>query len=208
MTRAAVITIIVILAIALGAYFVISQPSPSADIHNTAGDKTRDAATTEMMKPAAEQKPVAPKKSFPQAPELVNPTGFVNTEPLTLEDLRGKVVMVKFWTFACINCQRTLPHVNALYDKYRDQGFEIVGVHTPEFAYEHKTENVAAAIDKWGIEFPVVQDNNYETWRAYGNRYWPRLYLLNRDGEIVYDHIGEGAYEETDRRVRELLAEQ
>lgn len=197
-------TIGVLVAVgAIVAFFVLSRPDSQIDEHMTAGTQTTDSSgVTKIAEPMKNQ-----GQPLRQAPELVAPTGFVNTDGITLEELWGKVVMVKFWTFACVNCQRTLPHVNALYEKYHDQGFEIVSVHTPEFAYEHKLENVEAAVEKWGIKFPVVLDNNYDTWRAYGNRYWPRHYLLNRRGEIVYDHIGEGAYTLTEERVAELLAQ-
>ena len=110
-------------------------------------------------------------------------------------------------TYSCINCQRTFPYLVAWYGKYKDQGLEIVGIHTPEFAFEKDIGNVREAMKRFGITYPVVLDNDYATWRAYGNQYWPRKYLIDIHGDIVYDHIGEGAYEETEMKIRELLLE-
>lgn len=148
------------------------------------------------------------EKKYVRAPEFVNPSGFINTNGIALKDVVGsKVILVDFWTYSCINCQRTLPYLTAWYDKYKDQGLEIISVHTPEFAFEKKNENVARAAKEFGINYPIIQDNDYATWNAYGNRYWPRKYLIDIDGYIVYDHIGEGAYEETERKIQEALAE-
>lgn len=145
---------------------------------------------------------------YPQAPELVGITGYINAEPgLKIADLRGKVVLIDFWTYTCINCIRTFPHLIEWDRKYRDKGLVIIGVHTPEFEFEKDTNNVKAAMEKHGIKYRVVQDNNYETWRAYRNRYWPHKYLIDANGFIRYDHIGEGAYDETERKIQELLAE-
>lgn len=140
--------------------------------------------------------------------EITTPDGFINVEDISVGELIGeKVILIDFWTYSCINCQRTTPFLNAWYDAYADQGLEIIGIHTPEFAFEEKYENVQAAVEEFGIEFPVVLDNDYSTWRAYENRFWPRKYLIDIDGFIVYDHIGEGAYDETEAKIQELLAE-
>lgn len=149
------------------------------------------------------------EKKFPRAREIVSPSGFVNTEtPIFIKDFIGKkVVMVDFWTYSCINCQRTFPYLNAWHEKYKDKGLVILGVHTPEFAFEKEIENVREAVDRFAIRHPVVLDNDYATWNAYQNRYWPRKYLIDIDGFIVYDHIGEGAYEETEQKIQELLRE-
>lgn len=147
-------------------------------------------------------------KPFPRYREITNPSGYVNTDPLTISRLIGKkVILVDFMTYSCINCIRTFPYLNAWYDKYKDQGFEIVGIHTPEFAFEHKLENVKKELARYGIKFPVVLDNDYGTWNAYGNNYWPRKYLIDIDGYVVYDHIGEGGYDETEKKIQELLKE-
>jgi thiol-disulfide isomerase/thioredoxin len=134
----------------------------------------------------------------------------LNTEgkPVTLAEHRGKkVVLLDFWTYSCINCQRTLPYLTAWYERYRDQGLEVIGIHTPEFSFEKLEANVREALARHGITYPVVLDNQYGTWLAYGNRYWPRKYLIDIDGNIAYDHIGEGAYELTEKQIQHLLAE-
>ncbi len=141
------------------------------------------------------------------APELIGGGNWLNSEPLTLAELRGQVVLIDFWTYGCINCQRTRPHVRAWWDAYRDDGLVIIGVHTPEFESEKSLENVRAAVVEQGVTWPVVQDNEKQIWRAYENRYWPRFYLIDKQGNIIYDHIGEGRYEETERRIVEALAE-
>jgi len=147
-------------------------------------------------------------ENYPMYKEIVNPAGFVNGEPFKISDYVGKkVILLDFVTYSCINCQRTFPYLVDWYSKYKDDGLLIIGIHTPEFAFEHNIENVRRAMREWGIEFPIVLDNDYATWNAYGNHYWPRKYLINADGKIVYDHIGEGAYEETEAKIVELLSE-
>lgn len=147
-------------------------------------------------------------KKYPLAKEILRPAGFINTEKTTVRELIGKkVVLIDFWTYSCINCQRTTPYLNSWYEKYRDKGFEIIGVHTPEFAFEQEYENVHKAVEQFGIKYPVVLDNEYATWHAYENRYWPRKYIIDIDGFIVYDHIGEGGYGETEIKIQELLEE-
>ena len=147
------------------------------------------------------------KSQFKLAPELTKINGFINSEPTTLADLRGKVVLVDFWTYSCINCIRTIPYLNAWYEKYANQGLVIIGVHTPEFDFEKDYNNVKAAVEKFDIKYPVVQDNEKGTWDAYENRYWPRKYLIDNEGYVRYDHIGEGAYAETEKIIQSLLAE-
>lgn len=138
--------------------------------------------------------------------ELQNPSGFINSAPFNLSDSIGKkVILIDFWTYSCINCQRTTPYLNAWWDEYQDDGLMIVGIHTPEFEFEKILSNVEAAVEEEGIEYPVVLDNDKSTWSAYGNRYWPRKYLIDLDGNVVYDLIGEGSYAETEAKIRELL---
>lgn len=138
--------------------------------------------------------------------EIVDPSGFINTEPFEIADLIGKkVILVDFWTYSCINCQRTQPYLNAWYDKYQANGLEIIGIHTPEFDFEKDLQNVQDAVSKFGIKYPVVLDNNQGTWYAYQNRYWPHKYLIDLNGKIVYDHIGEGGYDETEVEIQKLL---
>ena len=152
------------------------------------------------------------KKSamYPKAPELVSPDGYLNTggQPISLAGYKGKnVVLVDFWTYSCINCQRTIPYLNSWYAKYKDQGLVIIGVSTPEFAFEHVQSNVAAAMKQLGIMYPVVLDNEYKTWNAYQNQFWPHEYLVDIDGYVVHDHIGEGGYAETETAIQAALAE-
>lgn len=147
------------------------------------------------------------KSRFTKAPELQGISGYINTEPLTMADLQGKVIVVDFWTYTCINCIRTIPYLNAWYEKYSDDGLVILGVHSPEFEFEKDYKNVKAAVEKFGITYPVVQDNEMSTWKAYKNNYWPHKYIVDHDGYIRFDHIGEGAYEETESVIQELLKE-
>lgn len=147
------------------------------------------------------------KSQFRVAPDIRGIHNYFNTEPLTLAELQGKVVLVDFWTYSCINCIRTIPYLNAWHEKYSEDGLVIVGIHTPEFDFEKNPTNVHAAVEKFGIEYPVAQDNDKETWNAYENRYWPRKYLIDDEGFIRYDHIGEGAYDETEKVIQALLQE-
>ena len=142
--------------------------------------------------------------------EIVEPAGFVNTnnEPIRIEDHVGEnVILLDIMTYSCINCQRTFPYLTAWYEQYKDEGLVIIGIHTPEFAFEKNKENVERAMQEFGITYPVVLDNEYGTWNAYGNRFWPRKYLIDIHGNVVYDHIGEGAYAETEMKIQELLRE-
>ncbi|MEO0561328.1 MAG: redoxin domain-containing protein [Chloroflexota bacterium] len=141
------------------------------------------------------------------APELQNNV-FLNTEtPLRLADLRGSVVLLEFWTFDCINCIRTLPYVQAWHEAYADEGLVVIGDHYPEFGYERDLGNVAAAIERLGVTYPIAQDNNRATWAAYNQRYWPTIYLIDKWGDIRYQHIGEGRYATTEAAIQQLLAE-
>jgi cytochrome c biogenesis protein CcdA/thiol-disulfide isomerase/thioredoxin len=143
----------------------------------------------------------------PLAPDFAGVDHWLNSPALTMAGLRGKVVLVDFWTYSCINCIRTLPFVEGWYQKYAADGFVVVGVHTPEFAFEHDTGNVAAAISRFGITYPVAQDNEYNTWSAYGNEYWPADYLIDATGHVRSTHLGEGDYNTTEREIRSLIAE-
>lgn len=145
------------------------------------------------------------------APDFVSPGRWFNTggEPLSIAELtgEGRVVLIDFWTYTCINCIRTLPYLTAWDEGYRDDGLTIVGVHAPEFAFEREADNVAAAIEVNEISYPVVQDNEFGTWNAFANQYWPAKYLIDAGGEVRYVHFGEGAYAETEAAIRSLLAE-
>jgi cytochrome c biogenesis protein CcdA/thiol-disulfide isomerase/thioredoxin len=144
---------------------------------------------------------------FGPAPEFDRIDLWLNSEPLRMDDLRGKVVLIDFWTYSCINCLRTLPHVRAWDEAYRDEGLVIVGVHTPEFAFERDADNVRRAVRDLGVSYPVALDNAYGTWTAWQNRYWPAKYFVDRTGRLRYAHFGEGGYEESERVLRRLLAE-
>jgi thiol-disulfide isomerase/thioredoxin len=141
------------------------------------------------------------------APEFEGIVGWVNSEPLTLQGLRGKVVFLDFWTYGCINCQRTLPSMKELYERYARDGLFIVGVHTPEFPYERKRENVERAVALAGLAYPIALDSSNSTWKQYGNHYWPRQTLIDANGMIRYEHVGEGDYDEIEARIVELLNE-
>jgi thiol-disulfide isomerase/thioredoxin len=147
------------------------------------------------------------KSQFKKAPEFEKVTGFINTKPISLADLKGKVVLVDFWTYSCINCIRTIPHLVDWNQKYSNNGLVIVGVHAPEFTFEKNIDNVKDAVQRFGIKYPVVQDNDKGTWNAYENQYWPRKYLIDKEGYIRYDHIGEGGYTETESVIQALLNE-
>lgn len=149
--------------------------------------------------------PTLPKLA--RAPEFTGLGTWHNSEPLTMAELKGKVVLIDFWTYSCINCIRTLPYIQGYWDAFKDKPFVLVGVHTPEFVFEKSEKNVADAIARHGLTYPVVQDNDFGTWSAYANRYWPAKYLIDADGYIRYTHFGEGAYEETELAIRSLLKE-
>jgi len=141
-----------------------------------------------------------------QAPEFQGIHRWINSEPLSLEELRGSVVLVDFWTYTCVNCIRTFPYLKDWQRKYSGQGLVIVGVHAPEFEFEKITENVVARAREFGLEYPIAQDNDFATWRAYNNRFWPAKYLIDKDGVVRYTHFGEGQYLETEEKIRDLLA--
>ncbi len=197
--------LIVVVALLIGTIYFI----------NSSSVKRGGTSDTEVITPrkSAVQDEVTTEdkmKRYELAKEITTPDGFINTDgnPITIGELIGKkVILIDFWTYSCINCQRTTPYLNAWYEKYLDKGLVIIGMHTPEFEFEKNYDNVNAAVEKFDIKFPVVLDNDYSTWTAYKNRYWPRKYLIDIDGYIVYDHIGEGAYEETEKKIQHALNE-
>jgi thiol-disulfide isomerase/thioredoxin len=150
------------------------------------------------------------RSQFIKAPEFAQITGYINTphnSPITLSSLKGKVVLVDFWTYSCINCIRTIPYLNDWDQKYAGNGLVIIGVHSPEFEFEKNYDNVKAAVQRLGITYPVVLDSDHGTWNAYGNQYWPRDYIIDTHGYIRDSHIGEGGYEQTEKTIQSLLAE-
>lgn len=143
----------------------------------------------------------------PDAPDFKTASHWINSSPIRIMDLRKKVVLVDFWTYSCINCVHTLPHIKTLQEKYGDKGLVIIGVHTPEFEFERNVENVEAAVEKYGITYPVAMDNDNRIWQTYGNRYWPRRALVNYRGKIMLEQVGEDGFDELEAKIVELLAE-
>jgi len=143
---------------------------------------------------------------YGQAIEFQGIQQWYNSPPLSMAGLRGKVILVDFWTYACVNCLNTLPYLKQWYAKYKDSGLIVIGVHTPEFGFEKSAVNLQSAIQRLGISYPIAQDNLYATWKAYDNQYWPALYLIDRNGRVVLKHAGEGGYRQTESAIRALLA--
>lgn len=172
-------------------------------------DATRRGDTMTQIIPA--QAPAAPPRlNLPvegRIPSLAGAVEWLNSQPLTTEALRGKVVLVNFWTYSCINCLRSLPYVRAWAERYRDQGLVVIGVHTPEFAFERRTANVRRAAADLGVSYPIAIDNSFGIWRAFGNQYWPALYFVDAEGRIRHHRFGEGGYEMSEQVIQTLLAE-
>ena len=141
-----------------------------------------------------------------QAPDIATTT-WLNSAPIHVEDLKGKVVMVEFWTFGCYNCRNVEPHVKEWHHKYAERGLVVIGVHSPEFSYEHDLDKVKRYLNEHDIRFPVPIDNDFATWNRYGNRYWPAMYVIDKQGVVRYIRVGEGGYQETERIIQALLAE-
>ena len=161
----------------------------------------------ELIKNQLQKKSGTEIKKDPKAPEIIPGGVWFNSEPLKLADLKGKVVIVDFWTYTCINCQRTFPYLRQWWETYNDKGLIIIGVHSPEFEFEKSEKNLAQAIKDFTLPYPIVQDNDFATWRAYNNRYWPAKYIIDKEGYIRYTHFGEGAYDETEKVIQDLLKE-
>ena len=190
-------------ALILGIIIAISIGVTST-IFSSYDEETRVSNTSSNEKPISQ----IDKSEFKKAPNLVGITNYLNTTPEELgKKIDGKVVLYDIWTYSCINCIRTLPYITAWDDKYAEQGLLIVGIHSPEFEFEKDVENVKLAVSKYGIKYPVVLDNDKETWKAFENNYWPRKYIADHEGYIRYDHIGEGGYQETEKIIQELLKE-
>ena len=156
--------------------------------------------------PNIEADTLIPSAKATAAPEFAR-GNWINSDPLTLDKLRGRVVVVEFWTFGCYNCRNTLPSLKEWGARYRDRGLTIVGVHTPETESEYSIDNVRKQVPALGIKYPVVTDNDYQTWKAYGVEVWPTIVVLDKQGRIRWLHVGEGRYEETERVIKTLLAE-
>ncbi len=218
---AAAVMVSIFLVAACGSSATAEPTEASAVI-----ETTEAPATVEPTEPSATEEPqsgptaaVATKSSTgnadrmvggkigDRAPEFGGIDAWINGGPLTMEELRGKVVLIDFWTYTCINCIRTFPYLKQWHSRYADDGLVIVGVHTPEFEFEKIYENVVDATVSDALVWPMAQDNDYITWRRYSNRFWPAKYLIDKDGVVRYTHFGEGAYAETEDVIRQLLAE-
>ena len=193
------LALVVVLALVAGTIVFIEMSDPNKVDQGGEKVEIENNSTERVMEKESE---------FRRAREISNPSGFVNTDDFSIsENVGEKVMLVDFWTYSCINCQRTFPYLNAWYEKYRDDGFTILGVHSPEFGFEEKRSNVVNATERYNIKYPVVQDNSFSTWNAYDNRYWPQKYLIGIDGFIRYEHIGEGDYRETEKEIKKMLRE-
>ena len=187
-----------------------NRQTVSGSSGNTRGPGSQERDTGEKSEhavPDAER--IANKEDkYQRASEITGSTGLINTDGVSIKNSVGeKVILVEFWTYSCFNCQNAQPHINALYEEYEDDGLLVVGVHTPEFGFEKDISNVRDAVRQADIQYPVVLDNHYAIWNAYWQRFWPAWYLVDADGFIRYRHFGEGAYDETEQKVQELLAE-
>ena len=194
---------VAVVAVVIGAAFVTGSGDDDGESSAEAAD-----VTDETGPPATVEIPELSDRGL--HPDLVDIDGWLQSDVTSLEELQGEVVAVQFWTFGCSNCKATLPHMQELYEKYADQGFEIVGIHAPEFDYEADEANIIAAAADLGVTWPIVLDTNkrtFHSWQEGPTAHWPRIYLLDRAGHIRYDHIGEGRYEQIDAAVQALLAE-
>ena len=185
------------------------EPAQSPVAPPTVAEATDDGASSAAVDPAVQREleRAAALPDFGLAPEFEQIEGWINADGFSLSELRGKVVLIDFWTYSCINCLRTLPHLKSWHEKYADEGLVIVGVHTPEFAFERERSNVERAVDDLGIDYAVALDPEFGTWQAWGNRFWPAKYFIDADGHVRHGHFGEGAYEESEEVIRGLLRE-
>lgn len=208
-----IITFLTIIGIlAIGALFISqynkkqSQSALLPSLNSSVSNPRVAERNQEQTKPQIQQSSIFNENK--PAPELVGITKWLNPkQPLTLKQLRGKVVLIDFWTNQCINCIHTLPYVTKWYDTYKDQGFVVIGVHSPELAYERTIGSIEQAISTYAIHYPVAQDNDFTTWKAYDNQYWPAEYLIDKKGIIRRKYFGEGEYEQTEQAIQELLKE-
>src|SRR6266849_2742295 len=204
---AVIVAIVIVVAIGgIGYYFTTLDKPKEISLQNPVSDNRQnsDAATSIGTKTV----PQVDESQYPLAPNLVGISGYVNTMPEDLKAaMKDKVVLYDFWTYSCINCIRTFPYLKAWNEKYSDKGLLIVGVHSPEFEFEKDINNVKMAVAKYGLKYPTVLDNDHSTWDAFGNRYWPAEYLTDSLGHIRHTHFGEGAYDETEKVIQQLLDE-
>ena len=206
-------TLLIVGAIALieGQFGRVAPDDTQAQVDPPPAEQVSEP-TTELARTAEGQSTaerIASKEAeFSRAKEIIGPTGFINTEGVSIgENLGEKVVLLEFWTYSCFNCQNVQPYLNEWHEEYEDDGLLVIGVHRPEFEFEKDPASVERAVEEADIRYPVVLDNDSATWDAYGNRYWPARYLIDADGFIRYQHLGEGAYEENEEEIQELLSE-
>ena len=176
---------------------------------NGVADRLENSLLT-LAKPATapvKLQPVVMTEPSSQLPSLSGGTGWVNGDPVTSDSLQAKVVLIDFWTWDCINCQHTLPHVRDWAQKYQAQGLVVIGVHTPEYPWEKPLASVQKAVTKWQLPYRVVTDNNYKIWNAFGNQYWPAHYYFDAKGQLRYTSFGEGNYEQQEKVIQQLLKE-
>lgn len=194
-----------VLALVIASIFYLERRNGTGRI--LAPDKA--ALSASAGDDAARQERSAEKsKKYERAKELISPDGYINSQSFKLSDFIGKkVILLDFWTYSCINCQRTLPYLKAWYEKYKAEGFVIVGVHSPEFEFEKQYDNVLAVVQKWGITYPVALDRDHRNLELYNTIYWPSEFLIDIDGFVVYKNIGEGQHKETEFKIQELLDE-
>lgn len=179
-----------------------AEPPSAAPV----GEQTTEPPVVEDQ--TAEERIADKEAEYTRAKEIVGPTGFINTDGISIgENLGEKVVLLEFWTYSCFNCQNVQPYLNEWHEEYEDDGLLVIGVHRPEFEFEKDPASVKKAVEEAEIRYPVVLDNGSVTWDAYDNRYWPARYLIDTDGFVRYQHFGEGAYEENEEEIQELLAE-
>ncbi|HTK05416.1 MAG TPA: redoxin domain-containing protein [Candidatus Eisenbacteria bacterium] len=201
-------------AVLLGA-FIFALPAMRSERPRSQVRPSPPSMPDAVASGAGVAEPPAPAPSAPSTlpvladtmPEFTGITEWLNGGPETPASLRGRVVLVQFWTLGCANCIATMPHVVAWHDRYVAQGFTVIGVHTPEFAYEGEKKNVLEAIRRHGVRYPVPMDNAFQTWNLYGNMYWPSFYLYDSQGRLRYRSVGEGGYDEMERNIRALLSE-
>ena len=191
----------ILLAILITAFLLSACAAPALPAPSLSQASQEAPEPTSMPTVASEDLP-----DLGLAPELHNGP-WINTDALKLADLRGQVVLLEMWTFGCYNCRNVLPHVSQWYQDYMDDGLVVIGNHYPEFDFEANFDNLQQAVKDLNINFPVLQDNDRQTWAAYHNRYWPTIYLIDKQGHLRYQHIGEGAYAQTEAAIQTLLAE-
>ena len=186
-------------------YLGLSMVSLTGTIACTPQTSSQSDRSTETNPVASSGQALAaqPKRSLPEFQDIEQ---WINSAPLSIQNLEGKATLIHIWTFGCINCQRTLPYVIRWHEQYSKQGLNVIGIHTPEFGYERDIGNVKRAIQQRGIIYPNAIDNKFTMWKAYDNQYWPHLFLADRQGIIRYDHVGEGAYNTTEKTIQRLLS--